>query len=553
MFLGSLDAVTPSGWTAVLFRRDPATSLTVRGAAWERPVCNPKRLFPGRAARSAPPSPGDPAAMDHLDGLRGAFMPAPADSHPSSASPPSRSNAGCLGAVGGVCVAFAVVVHRHAELRASVLEAGLILALLCVAAAARNPGLRGVLPLGAFPLAYLLVKGTQSALKRPVIDYIESGRGDWIVLLLLGVIVLSALPGAVGALLFMALGRPMARVPWRALHPVSLAVLALTTALVAVSTRRALHKTDPERYVASLPSIGVIPPVAGEPSMIEEGSPIPPGPPFETRIYDMTVGPLGIRRLCPGIVGRCLLEVKHAGQPFDVGLVQWLSRESSYPIFDRDPCGPSLHRSCMWTDLGATVVLREASFVDPDGSFRNPGPELRELFVFDGAMYNSPHDDDAGTAALEQPSLEETAASMRALADEISAPRRWIAVAAGGVLLAAALLGYRRRVRRALARIASARIAVLEQNGWLAFEDGSPPVRAGDRGLPVGPVLVLGPSSEGAYRGGAVVEGEIIAGAQDEHLARGRARIAQVDVIVFFVAVLTPLPLLTAAATLNLW
>ncbi|AUX43453.1 hypothetical protein SOCE26_049010 [Sorangium cellulosum] len=477
-------------------------------------------------------------------------MLSPRDTPPPSSPPPPRVHAACVGVVGGACVALTLLVIRKITVPWFALEAGLILAILAVAVAARSPALRVSLPLGVLPLSYLFFQATLSAMMFPDIAFFWNAGREWLPGIMKMLALRSALAGCLGALFFAAMASTMVHVPSRALHAASVAVLALTTGLVAVSTVRAAREPDPEHHLASLPSLGVIPPVEGEPSLIEKGPPDPSGTPIATRIHDVTIGGLGVRRLCPSLVERCFLDVKHAGEPFDVRLVAWLSQRTSYPAAgDAAAC----EHQPRWVDPGATLAVREASPLVHEASSLTGRRELDALLVLDGTLHNAPRGGEAGPVVLTPPRFSATAVSMRHLAAMLGAHRRAIAVAACGVILAAALLGHRRRVGSALARIARARVAVLGQDGWLDFADGSPPVRAGDRGLPVGPVVVLEPGSAGAYRGGALPEGGIVAGAQADLLAQGRARIAQIDVVVFFVAVLAALPLLTAAVTLNLW
>ncbi|WP_438030769.1 hypothetical protein [Sorangium sp. So ce233] len=479
-------------------------------------------------------------------------MQAPADHHPPSPSPLSRVPAAFVGALGGLCVVAALLSGRDVHVPPLALDAGLILALLCIAAAAGSRALRDALPLGVLPLAYLVVAWSRSVMKIPFVDDLgPSPEGEWMIFLFLGAVILSGIASPVGALLFGVLVRPMARVWSRVLPALNGILLASTTLLVALSLARAARMPGPDGYISSLPSLGVIPPVPCEPSRIEEGSTDPSGKPILTRIHDMKLGEIGIRRLCPGFVRRCFLEVKPPGQPFDDRLVKWLSRASSYPIGEHRSSGELEDR--MWVQPGASIVVRGAPLVHRGAPSSGPGSESYEANVLDGEIFRTPRDREAGVAVLQAPWFYTRALTMRAVAGAISAPTRWIALAAGGALLTAALLLHRDRVLRSLARIEKAKPAVLEESGWLAFADGSPPVRAGDRGVPAGPVLVLDPGSAGAYRGTASPGGELLPGEQDELLEQGRALVARLDVITFAVAALAPLPLLTAALTLRLW
>lgn len=360
---------------------------------------------------------------------------------------------------------------------------------------------------------------------------------------------MSALVGALGVVFFAAMTTTMVRVPPRALHAASVAVLALATGLIAVSTAHAVREPDPEDHIASLPSIGVVPPVEGAPSMIAEGPSDPSGPPLVTRIHEVTIGRLGVRRLCPSLSERCFLDVEEAGRPFDAHLVTWLSQRGTYTMVDPEACP----QQPGWIDPRDSFIMRQASPLVRKASPFAKHRELGELIVLDGAIYDAHRGGEAGPVVLTAPRFFPMPASMRLVADVLGAHRRAIAVAACGALLSAALLRHRWRARRALARIAGARVAVLAENGWLDFADGSPPVRAADRGLPPGPVVVLGPTSGGTYRGGDLCGAEIVAGEQAGLLERGRAQIARIDVLVFFIAVLAPLPLLTVAVTLSLW
>ncbi|WP_433937383.1 hypothetical protein AB3662_22390 [Sorangium cellulosum] len=479
-------------------------------------------------------------------------MQAPSDQHPPSPSPLSRLPAAFIGALGGVCAVAALLSDRGSHVPPFALDAGLVLALLCTAAAAGSRKLRDALPLGVLPLAYLVVAWTRSVMKLPLVeDFQPPPMGEWMIFLFLAAVIFSGIAGPLGALLFAALVRPMARVWPRVLPALSGILLASTTLLVALSIARAARMPDPDRYIASLPSLGVISPVAGEPSRIEGGPEDPSGERIVTRIHDMKLGEVGIRRVCPGSVSRCYIEVKPPGQPFDDGLTKWLSHASSYPIYEDRAIAGGQDR--MWVDPGASIVVRGAGLAASYALRSSPGGPRNGMLVLDGEIFDTPTDREPGVAVLEEPWLRTTAVDMRDIAGATSAPRRWIALAAGGALLTAALLLHRDRVLRSLARIEKARPAVLEESGWLAFADGSPPVRAGDRGLPVGPVLVLTPGSAGAYRGAASPGGELLPGEQDELLERGRALVARLDVITFAVAVLAPLPLLTAALTLKLW
>ncbi|WP_434048530.1 MULTISPECIES: hypothetical protein [Sorangium] len=478
-------------------------------------------------------------------------MQAPADHPPPSPSPLSRDPAAFVGAIVGVCAVAALLVSRDVGVTPLALDALFVFALLGIAAAARKQALRDALPLGVLPLAALVVVGTQAAIGRSFVD--GAGPlliGVWVLLITFGAAILSGIAGPPGARLFAVLVRPMARVGSRVLPVLSGILLASATLLVAVSLARAVRMPSPDGYIASLPSIGVIPPVTGEPSMIEKGPTHPSGTPMLTRIYDMKLGEVGIRRLCPSLVQRCFLEVKPPGRPFDVQYVTWLTESDRFIPVDRSSRDLE---DRMWVDPGASIVVRRASLVERGAYPSSPESERYQVLVLDGEIYRTPRYREPGVAVLQEPWFQTIGMSMRSIAGAISAPRGWIAIAACGVLLTAALLVHRARVLRGLSRIEKARPAVLEESGWLTFADGSPPVRAGDRGLPVGPVLVLEPRSASAYRGAASPGGELLAGEQQELLERGRDLVAQLDVTAFAVAALAPLPLLTAALTLKLW
>ncbi|WP_437300076.1 hypothetical protein [Sorangium sp. So ce426] len=449
----------------------------------------------------------------------------------------------------GPCVALAILTGKHVSVPWFVVEAGLLAALLCVGAAARSPALRVSLPLFVLPLAYLFFRMTRDGMTCPDIPRSWHAWREWLPPIGSVFGLMSALVGALGVVFFAAMASTMVRVPPRALHAASVAVLALTTGLIAVSTVHAVREPDPEDHITSLPTIGVVPPIEGEPSMIAEGPSDPSGPPLVTRIHDVTIGQLGVRRLCPSLSERCFLDVEEAGRPFDAHVVTWLSQRGTYTMVDPEACW----QQPGWIDPRAPLVIRQASPLVREASLFANDRELSELLVLDGAIYDAHRSGEAGRVVLAAPRFLAMPASMRLVADVLGAHRRAIAVAACGALLSAALLRYRWRARRALARIAGARAAVLAENGWLDFADGSPPVRAADRGLPPGPVVVLGPTSAGTYRGGALSGAELIAGEQAWLLDRGCERIAQLDVLVFFVAVLAPLPLLTIAVTLSLW
>ncbi|WP_437718027.1 hypothetical protein WMF45_17420 [Sorangium sp. So ce448] len=454
-----------------------------------------------------------------------------------------------MGVLVGPCVALAILAGKHVAVPWFVVEAGLFVALLCVAAATRSPALRVSLPLFVFPLAYLFFRMTRDAMTCPDIPPSWHVWREWLPAIGSVFGLMSALVGALGVVFFAAMASTMVHVPPRALHAASIAVLALATGLIAVSTAHAVREPDPEDHIASLPSIGVVPPVEGEPSMIAEGPSDPSGPPLVTRIHDVTIGRLGVRRLCPSLSERCFLDVEETGRPFDAQLVTWLSQRGTYTMVDPEAC----RQQPGWIDPRDSFIIRQASPLVRKASLFAKGRQLDELLVLDGAIYDAHRGGEAGPVVLAAPRFFPMPASMRLVADVLGAHRRAIAVAACGVLLSAVLLRHRWRARRALARIAGARVAILEENGWLDFADGSPPVRAADRGLPPGPVVVLGPTSGGTYRGGALCGAEIVAGEQARLLERGSARIARLDVLVFFVAVLAPLPLLTIAITLSLW
>ncbi|WP_437986493.1 hypothetical protein [Sorangium sp. So ce117] len=454
-----------------------------------------------------------------------------------------------MGVLVGPCVALAILAGKHVAVPWFVVEAGLFVALLCVAAATRSAALRVSLPLFVFPLAYLFFRMTRDAMTCPDIPPSWHVWREWLPASGSVFGLMSALVGALGVVFFAAMASTMVHVPPRALHAASVAVLALATGLIAVSTARAVREPDPEDHIASLPSIGVVPPVEGEPSMIAEGPSDPSGPPLVTRIHDVTIGRLGVRRLCPSLSERCFLDVEEAGRPFDAQLVTWLSQRGTYTMVDPEAC----RQQPGWIDARDSLIIRQASPLVRKASLFASGRQLGELLVLDGAIHDAHRGGEAGPVVLAAPRFVARPASMRLVADVLGAHRRAIAVAACGALLSAALLRHRWRARRALARIAGARVAVLEENGWLDFADGSAPVRAADRGLPPGPVVVLGPTSGGTYRGGAHCGAEIVAGEQARLLERGSARIARLDVLVFFVAVLAPLPLLTIAITLSLW
>lgn len=449
---------------------------------------------------------------------------------PSPAAPPLPSwlqAAGAGALVGGYLGFTSTIAGVHAVLlMAAILALGL-----------HRKAWRVVFALGVLPLAPLVALIAHRTLDVVIVRALCEWSFDLTHYEMLAITAFFTVPGVISFLIALFAAKRARHLPPLLLQIASLSSLALAALLLAVTAPRALRAPDHEHYVESLPVLGVLAPADGEPTKIRVGEEIPRGgsssrPPREktdpperytTRIYDASMGDLRIRRLCPSFRSDCFLELRLAEQPFSPAIEA---------RFDREPQRGSASWGCnpeeLWVESGGAITVREDAF--------------HSLILFDG---NALH-------AVRRPALAPTGVHVRDVIRTTSPPRGFVASAALGALVAVGFGLRGVRARRRLARLARARQGELGHDGWITIDDGSPPLRAGERGLPVGPVLLVGAAfaraPAGPYRGDELQAGvEVLAGERSALMAGEREVLRQCAVCALGVVMLTAAPLFVAA------
>jgi hypothetical protein len=370
----------------------------------------------------------------------------------------------------------------------------------------RVPSARLAAALGFLGLAPLLALGAWALLNEPLVtaELRISGLAE----VELAVLAVFAFPlfGIAGAALAMGVANRAGHRVFRLLQIGSRAALGLSVLLLAGAAIRAARRPEPDHYLASLPRVAMIPAVSGEPSAI-----LPPsrdssasGRADEVRIYEDRIDDLRVRRAC--VHGQCSVSLDPTDPPAPPDLsrkwITWTVDETTPLALSRDA------KHDLWV-VGSHHAFRGRDF------------KLTDIGVDD-------------------------------VADELSPPVGWIAGAALGVALAAGVAFQRRRLQRRLTALAEAKAGVHGRDGWIAFDESLPALRAApDLGLPEGPVLVVteqgAGSAGGDYRsGGSLGRAEILPGTREDILAALRGQRAALDAFALTALLLTAAPLLAA-------
>jgi hypothetical protein len=411
-----------------------------------------------------------------------------------------------MGVLAAVAIVLAGILRASGDVRVPVTSIAALLLLASkpladrVAIWATVPRARVVSALGVLGIAPLLFFGALIALGDPIVSsHWRCGTGD-------GALVMFApvgfcLFGATGALIACAVaGNARRRVDAALLGGRRIAVV-LSAVILAGAAIRAVHNPDTDRYLDSLPVVGVIRPVAGEPVSIlppTGGSSSDP-----TRVYEDRLGDLVVQRDC--VAAWCDLSLRRANEPLPFPPHKW----GSVGVDEHTPL----------------VVTRDAK---------------HDIWVVGRRL------------AFRGPDLRVTDIKVDTVADALSPPLGWILGAAAGLLLAAGLMIQRRRLARRLSVLASAIAGVHARNGWITMDEGLPPFRAPpDLALAEGPVLVV--TAAGAsvgsrtYRGaGSPRDVAILSGARANILAEVRGRITALDAFALSAAFLGAAPLAAA-------
>ncbi|WP_437507370.1 hypothetical protein [Sorangium sp. So ce1099] len=293
-----------------------------------------------------------------------------------------------------------------------------------------------------------------------------------------------------------------------ALRWASLVALALAAVFVADAALRLVNRPGLERYVASLPVLGVVPPIEGEPlQSVERGAAYAPG---RVRVHTVAVAGYAVTRACS----------------FDLRCTVSFGTESDPVSPNLNPLADKIHETTSlavrW-DSATGLVL-----IDPLGESVHSKP-----FAF------------ATRGGYATPLFP------RMLLPISGPPLSWFAVGAAGLLFAGFVQRRRRRARDRLARLAGAPAGTLDGSGWITFDEPLPGVRLPpDDDSPTGRVLVItGAAAPAAtYRSarplGAV---EVVHGERDELVAEARAELVRLDAVALAAALLTAAPLVPAA------
>jgi hypothetical protein len=154
--------------------------------------------------------------------------------------------------------------------------------------------------------------------------------------------------------------------------------------------------------------------------------------------------------------------------------------------------------------------------------------------------------------AVEAKTFQFRAVSSQDILAATSSARGFIIAAMAGIVAALILEIFRFRARSRLRRIANAPTGMLAADGWVVFDDGSPPIRMGiDSEVSSGPVIVMPLDSPiaagGPYRGIVYADKlEVLSGERKEVLRRERwALQSPFDAFAIAVLLLAATPLAT--------
>ncbi|WP_437654757.1 hypothetical protein [Sorangium sp. So ce1182] len=292
-----------------------------------------------------------------------------------------------------------------------------------------------------------------------------------------------------------------------ALRWASLVALALATVFVADAALRLVNRPGLERYVASLPVLGVVPPVEEPLQSVERGAAYAPG---RVRVHTVAVAGYAVTRAC-GFDLRCTVSFGTESDPVSPNL---------NPLADKIHETTSL--AVRW-DSATGLVL-----VDPlDESVRS------KPFAFTTR---------GGHATPLAPLM---------LLPLSGPPLSWFAVGAAGLLFAGFVQRRRRRARDRVARLVGAPAGSLDGSGWITFDEPLPGIRLPpDDDAPTGRVLVVSGAAARAatYRNaGPLGAVEVVHGERDELVTEARAELVCLDAVALAAALLTAGPLVPAA------
>ena len=259
----------------------------------------------------------------------------------------------------------------------------------------------------------------------------------------------------------------------RVMHGVALAAVAACGALVFCAMWDARRMPSPETYTASLPMVASLPP--GEP--VSSFSEVRP------RASEVNELGFALGRTCIG--RKCFVHVRHREHVRGLG-----------PRLDQT-AELRLHHD----QTAHTLVL-----------------------VADGEAVA------ATAASLDR--FEWSVPSPLSIAEHVSPPRSFIALAAIALLGAFLALFWRRRLSHHLELVAAGRAGVIDAHGWAHPDDGAPARRVG-REHEEGPVVMLGGRAEPSpYRGARDRRYDILRGPRRAVMARLRLAVATADAAV---------------------
>lgn len=371
-----------------------------------------------------------------------------------------------------------------------------------VAARARVPRAEAVAALAPVAMAPVLFAGALHSLSQPLTEalYREWDADEDAVLELAPVVFALGMSGGFAAVGWLARGGA-----WReaTLRVLAVATLGVASALLAWSAARATRFPPPDAYLSSLPRVATVPGLSGMPRDEVRRELLEPIPDL----------PLVLEWHCT--YGYCEFALAKA-------------------------------------PLGSAPDVADFQGADTDATITIQRDAAHGLWVV-GEGWSRPQ------VYRETDSKVELAAiDARDVRDAVSPPRGWIIGAAIGLIFAAWLLSRRRSARSFLARVERATAGTLDEQGWITFGTGAPPVYAGrpKQGSSPGPVLVTGSrdgaAPMGAYRGEAPLGGgEVIAGERSSLVEQSRETLAGLDALTISSAALSAAPLLASWSCLG--
>ncbi|XXT20115.1 hypothetical protein WME94_00930 [Sorangium sp. So ce429] len=385
-----------------------------------------------------------------------------------------------------------------------------LVALLFLAASYRRPHGAAATALGLTLLTPVFLAGSWLTMQQSIAvwGYVRYDAYYGEAVTACGAPLVAGLAGGLGSLLAgRLLRRERAWLP-PALHRTSVVALALATAFVADAALRLVHRPGLDRYVASLPVLGVVPPVEGGTSRLVERSEGPDAGRF--RVHSVSVAGHVVSRAC-NFARRCTVSIGTERDP---------------PPPNLRPLADTIHETtslALRRDSAADLVL-----LDPSGEHGRTRP-----------------------FAYTTPILFPTPLVPRVLLPISGPPLSWFAIAAAGLLFAGFVQRRRRRARDHLARLAGAPAGTLDESGWITFDEPLPGIRlAPDDDSPTGRVLVVSGAAARAatYRSaGPLGAVEVVPGGRDELLTEARAELVRLDAVSLAATLLTAAPLAVAA------